>query len=115
MQKDDATRLTSKDQWFRYWLPYSFEKLEKHKRGHVYLPLNRIHKPLGVTSVEMLDYEDFIEQAVIFSADPHNFDNVWTVRNTLHLYEDAVSSRVDYFERLERLMSRSVKLFGLSN
>ena len=115
MHKDNATRLTRKDQWFRYWLPYSFEKLKTDKRSHVYLPVNRIYKPLGVTSDERLDYEDFIEQAVIFSADPHNFDNVWTIRNTLHLYDETVSSREDYFERLERLMSRSVKLFGLSN
>ena len=115
MQKDSAERLTRMDQWFRYWLPYSFVKLETTNHNHVYLPVNRNYKPLGVTSDDWVDYEDFIDQAVIFSADPHTFANVWFHRDTLHLYEDVVSSRVDYFQRLERLLSRSVKLFQRSN
>ena len=115
MQSDNAKRLTRMDQWFRYWLPYSFVKLETANRKHVYLPVNRNYKPLGVTSGERVDYDDFTWQAVIFSADPHTFDNVWFRRDTLHLYEDVISSRLDYFQRLERLLSRSVKLFERSN
>ena len=115
MQSSSAERLTRLDQWFRYWMPYSFFKLEVADHNHVYLPVNRNYKPLGVTSDDWVDYEDFIEQAVVFSADPHTFDEVWFHRDTLHLYEDVITSRVDYFKRLERLLGRSVKLFEQAN
>ena len=115
MHKSGAERLTKMDQWFRYWLPYSFVKLDVTNRKHVYLPVNRNYKPLGITSGEWINYEDFADQAVIFSADPHTINNVWYSPATLHLYGDAISSRLDYFQRLERLLSRSMKLFGPSN
>jgi len=115
MESDSAERLTMMDQWFRYWLPYSFFKLETANRDHVYLPVNRNYKPLGVTSDEWVDYENFTKQAVVFSADPHTFENVWVDQEPLYLYGEAISSRVDYFQRLERLLSSSVKLFERSN
>ena len=115
MKKDSATRLTRPDQWFRYWMPYCFEKLEVGSRTHVYLPLNRNYKPLGITSMEWVDYITYLPQAVVFSADPHTFDGIWFYRDTLHLYEDVELSRVDYFLRLERLLSRVVKLHAKLN
>ena len=115
MKKDNAIRLTRQGQWFRYWMPYCFKKLEVGRHAHVYLPLNRNYKPLGITSGEWVNYDTFLPQAVVFSADPHSFDGIWFHRETLHLYEDAVPSRMDYFARLERLLSREVKLHAKLN
>ena len=53
-------------------------------------------------------------ETVVFLEDPYTFENVWHDPETLHLYSDHSSSRSDYFNRLERLFSRSVKLFGKS-
>jgi hypothetical protein len=111
MRKDYAARLTATDQWFRIWLPYTFVKLEAAEHDHVYLPLSRDYKPLGLKSKDWVDYHDFIEQAVVFAEDPHTLENVWHFSETLHLYGDDPKSRNDYFERFERLLSRSVKLF----
>lgn len=115
LTRDDAQRLTFSDQWFRYWFPYQFVKLEVPKPKHVYLPLNRDYKPLGVTTGDWVEYEDYLHQAVIFARDPHKFENVWHYTEGLYLYEDAQSSRLDYFQRLERLLRHSPKLFGISN
>ena len=114
MKKYHAARLTGADQWFRIWLPYTFVKMEAADHKHVYLPLNRDHKPLGVKSNDWVDYQDFIDQAVVFPEDPYTFENVWHDPETRHLYSDHPNSRSDYFNRLERLFSRSVKLFGKS-
>ena len=110
MTKYNAKRMPEMDDWFRYHQPYTFVKLETSKCNHVYLPLNRDYKPLGITSYSnMVNYEDFINQAVIFSADPHTIENVWINEGALFLYRDDPSSRLDYYERLERLERHSVK------
>ena len=96
-------------------MPYCFKKLEVEGRNYVYLPLNRDYKPLGITSKEDVDYDAYLSQAVMFSVDPHTFDGIWFHKETLHLYEDVASSRVDYFERLERLLSQEVRLYSKSN
>jgi hypothetical protein len=57
MNKKAAARLTGMTRFFRYWMPYTFTKLEVNKRKHVYLPLNRNYKPLGVLSLETVDYD----------------------------------------------------------
>jgi hypothetical protein len=80
----------------------------------VYLPLNRDYKPLGLKTKDCVDYQDYIEQAVVFPDDPHAFENVWHRSESLHLYGDDPESRLDYFDRLERLLGRSVKLFHQS-
>ena len=108
MNKTAGANLTKTDQWFRFWMPYTFHPLDAKKR--VYLPLNRNYKPLGYTSKVMVDYEDYRPQAVIFGADPHTVKDVWTSGQGLYLYNDGPSSRTDYFERFERLMSRSIRL-----
>ena len=115
VKTDRARRLTRNDQWFRHWMPYCFKKLEVRGRNHVYLPVNRDYKPLGITSKEDVDYDAYLSQAVMFSVDPHEFDNIWFDKESLHLYEDVASSRVDYFERLERLLSQEVRLYSKSN
>ena len=115
MEENRAGRLTHDDQWFRYWMPYCFQKLEVGGRKHVYLPLNRDYKPLGITSKDFVSYDDYLKQAVVFSADPHTFDGIWNKKDNkekLYMYEDAYSTRVNYFARLERLLSRVVKLYA---
>jgi hypothetical protein len=115
MNETQAQNLTGFDRWFRYWMPYQFVPLKIEGRKHVYLPLNRDYKPLGVTARDdFVNYDDFKHQAVVFAKDPHGFEDVWTNAEGLYLYKDNPRSRVDYFVRLDRLLSRSVKLFGQS-
>ncbi len=103
--------LTRMDQWFRYWMPYQFKKIDDEKRKHVYLPLNRDYKPLGyINARDYLDYAAFRSHAVVFSRNPSTFADVWTNHVGLYLYNDSHESRLDYFVRLDRLMSHSLKL-----
>lgn len=63
-------------------MPYRFIKLPLAGAKHVYLPLNRNYKPLGVGAPSDLDnkrkvdYLDYRNQAVIFLRDPHSFKGV---------------------------------------
>jgi hypothetical protein len=49
MDREAASALASADRWFRYWMPYRLVRLGLGDE-HVYLPVNRGLKPLGVTS-----------------------------------------------------------------
>lgn len=111
MQYHHAKHLTVPDQWFRIWMPYTFVNLEAEGVEHVYLPLNRNYKPLGMRTKDWVDHRDYIDQAVVFPAGPHTFENVWHNLEKLRLYDDIPNSRSDYFARLDRLFSRPVKLF----
>jgi hypothetical protein len=96
-------------------MPYTFSKMEVTMAKHVYLPLNRNYKPLGLTTREWVQHEPYLHQAVVFSSDPHDIQGVWWTKvmpskPLLTLYNDDPESRFDYFSRLERLMSRSVRL-----
>ena len=60
-------------------------------------------------------------QAVVFRLDPHTFEGVWfdplgtalgLPRPRLLLYDDTPESRMDYFTRFERLMTRASRLVG---
>jgi hypothetical protein len=53
-------------------------------------------------------------QAMIFYKDPMTFEGIWTATkdDKLWLYNDATASRVDYFERLGRLMSQKIRVVG---
>jgi hypothetical protein len=97
-------------------MPYQFVKLEVDGPKHVYLPLNRNYKPLGVGAPREtqphVDYMDYVGQAVVFSKDPHGFTEVWHDPERLYLYSDNGSTQATYFRRLEKLMDRTVKLFG---
>jgi hypothetical protein len=96
-------------------MPYQFVKVESRRHRHLYLPLNRNYKPLGQISAEHVRHEDYTAQAVIFQSDPHRIRNVWTDPEQLYLYNDAPSSRSDYFARYEKLLSRSMNLSGATS
>ncbi len=103
--------LTGPEMWFKFSMPYCFQKLEVPKLRHVWLPLNRNYKPLGHQGHERVRYEDYLAQAVRFRTDPQGFSKIWwdTTADSerLWLYDDGAKSRDSYFERLGRLMARS--------
>ena len=103
-------KISQGDQWFRYWMPYQFVKLEHTKYQHVYLPVNRNYKPLGIVAKDNVDYEKYMPQAAVFDENPVSFQNVWWEESGLYLYSDAPESRINYFDRLGRLLVRSVRL-----
>jgi hypothetical protein len=91
MDKEAATALASYDHWFRYCMPWKFVRLGTGEE-HVYLPVNRGLKPLGVTGQGCVRWHDCAAQAVVFRSDPHGFEGVWIdpVGTTpgLFLYDD---------------------------
>lgn len=107
MTPKQASSLTDHSHWFRYWMPYTFQQV-----GDRYLPLNRDYKPLGMITREHVRYEDYIEShGVKFARDPRTYTDVWHSPNApLFLYADHPQTRLDYFERLARLMTRTVKV-----
>jgi hypothetical protein len=110
MNHSEVTRLR-RNSWFRTCLPYHYVPLKAAPGAkHIYLPVNRSYKPLGIRSREWVDYEDFRAQAVVFATDPHKFDGIWSDRKSLYLYNDNNAILSDYFDRLERLMIHSVKM-----
>lgn len=101
--------------FFRYWMPYVFRKVHCKRYTRPYLPLNRNYKPLGFLDREWVDYQSYISTlAVFFRSDPAKFDGIWwnvdEQGEHMWLYEDALDSRRDYFQRLEKLMAKSIKL-----
>ncbi len=109
-------QLSQQDQWFRYWMPYAFEPLAHSTWKHVLLPLNRNYKPLGITSKDHVDYNHYVSQAMVFNFDPAKFDGVWYSKIPhLYLYDDTEASRADYFPRLHKLFSRSVRLVAMAD
>ena len=106
MTPKQASDLTDHSHWFRYWMPYTFREV-----GDRWLPLNRDYKPLGVITRDHVAYEDYVEShGVKFARDPRTYTDVWHSSQSLFLYSDSPASRLDYFERLARLMSRTVKV-----
>jgi hypothetical protein len=120
MTADKASRLVGGYDWktptfFKVWMPYVFERIEHPKRKHAFLPLNRDYAPLGMARGGGLDFPAMLPtHGVYFARDPALIDGVfWTMRaGSLWLYDDSPASRVDYFERLERLMSRQMEMIG---
>ena len=121
MDKEAAAALASPGHWFRHWMPYEFVRLGPGGDEHVYLPLNRALKPLGITARGCTRFSDYRAQAVVFRMDPHPFEGVWfdpvgatpgLPRRRLLLYDDTPESRMDYFVRFERLMARVSRLSG---
>lgn len=98
----------SASSYFKLWMPYCYQKLEHPgRRKHVYLPLNRRYKPLGYGGSEHYVYEDFAHShGMAFPENPEGFEDVWWAKSDgkFWLYADSPASRLDYFERLERLM-----------
>ena len=122
MDREAAAALASPGHWFRHWMPHEFVRLGPGDDEHVYLPLNRGLKPLGVTARGCVRFDDFRAQAVVFRMDPHTFEGVWfdpvgaappgLPRRRLLLYDDTAESRMDCFARFERLMARVSRLSG---
>lgn len=99
----ELTDMKGLDSWFRYWMPYVFQKIEHPKFKHVYLPLNRNYKPIGCIDEKHVNYADFMHQAIKFEKDPSTFEGVW-LEGGLYLYEDNPQSLETYFARLRKLM-----------
>jgi hypothetical protein len=121
MDREAAAALAYPGHWFRHWMPYEFVRLGPGGDEHVYLPLNRALKPLGITARGCVRFIDYRAQAVVFRTDPHTFEGVWfdsvggapgLPRRRLLLYDDTPESRMDYFVRFERLMARVSRLGG---
>ena len=121
MDREAAAALASPSHWFRHWMPYELVRLGPGGEEHVYLPLNRALKPLGITARGCTRFSDYHAQAVVFRMDPHTFEGVWfdpvggapgLPRRRLLLYDDTPESRMDYFVRFERLMARVSRLGG---
>ena len=123
MDRGAASALASPGHWFRHWMPYGFVRLGPGGE-HVYLPLNRALRPLGVAAARRrpVRLRDHRAQAVVFRTDPRTFEGVWfdpaagaapgLPRRRLLLYDDTPESRMDYFARFERLMARVSRLSG---
>ncbi len=110
MSKKQDKRVVDRDQWFRVFMPYTYQKLEGAHRKHFYLPLNNDYKPLGVRCEEEVDYDAYaVSHGVIFRSDPKGFKNVW-VGKALYLYSGHPASLKDYTDRVARLLSRTMKL-----
>jgi hypothetical protein len=98
------------------FLPYCLKKL---KSGNFIL-LNRWYKPLGNNSSEWIDYEQS-ESIFKLQREPKKFEsNFITVfkdefETTYYLYDDScipyndAKSTNDYFKRLEKVMSYTIK------
>ena len=111
MKYDEASLLTRNKHFFRFFMPYVFQRLEGCGTN-VFLPLNRDYKPLGQTTREHVDYDDFVTGAAKFARDPMTLKELWTRADPelglMWLYDDDPASRVDYFRRLEALMTKSI-------
>ena len=112
MNIESAKLLSGKDQWFRVWMPYQFIQMPVPTPKHVYLPLNRNYKPLGLSTSDHVDYGGYVDQAVVFARDPRSFKNVWHDAEGLYLYEGGYESKLDYFDRFERLLAHGPRLFS---
>lgn len=88
---------------FRIEQPYCFTKLA----GGNWLGLNRIYKPLGVSSLAWVDYEDaaYVDRAISFPLDPRAVQGVWWRQSETHLwlYSDDPRSLRTYYQRFARL------------
>jgi hypothetical protein len=64
-------------------MPYCLHKMEVEvpdrlrRYPHIWLPLNRNYKPLGVIPRDWVEYEDYVGQAVCFAKDPRGFVGLW--------------------------------------
>lgn len=121
---DQARKLLVCREWdthpfFRFWMPYCFERAEHPRYKHVFLPLNRDYQPLGHYE-RAGDYhgpESVERYGVVFRRDPATFKGIWW---TLHghggeklwLYDDTIESKVGYFDRLGLLLGRGVDVTG---
>lgn len=125
MTPDKAGRLVGGYDWrtptfFRVFMPYLIWRVEVPGRKQAFIPLNRDYVPLGTSRGDgHVNYKDpavIARHAVYFARDPAKLKDVWWSSDKdggrLWLYDDSTASRVDYFARLERLMSRQMEMVG---
>lgn len=108
--------LTLRESSFRLLaLPYCLKKMEVS--GHVWLPLNRRYKPLGVKGGVFVDYNDYKDQAMVFSRDPITFKDVWNMAENgwCYLYDDGTELDRVYFSRLHKLLGHKHRMAGDRN
>lgn len=101
-----------RDNWFWNCMPYCFRRLDI-SRKHVWLPLNRRYKPLGVVTKQWVIYEEYLPRSVVFARDPQGFKDIWldpVGPDSLYLYSD-IRSRNDYWVRLDRLCGHKMLMF----
>ncbi|MEN2746444.1 hypothetical protein [Sphingomonas sp. T9W2] len=100
--------------FFRVFMPYVIQRVHTPGHKHAFLPLNRDYLPLGLRRDGSVTYADYMPtHGVFFARDPAKFADVfWEPESgdQLWLYDDSPASRVDYFARLERLMSRQMDM-----
>ena len=118
MQLDRAAKLTRERHFFRFWMPYLFQRLEVDGVRHAFLPLNRNYKPLGIISGDHVDYGGLaLSHGVSFTRDPALLVGVWDNKSDdgsqLWLYSDSPQSRTDYFARFEKIMALSLPVLSL--
>jgi hypothetical protein len=89
---------------FRSSMPYLIQR-----SGDEWLMLGRDYKPIGVTSRDWVDYDDFTHQRFKLRVHPSKIGGVWwNMRDVgpdtemFWFYSDSVHSYMDYFQRLER-------------
>jgi hypothetical protein len=99
--------------FFKVWMPYLLKRVEYPGRKHAFLPLNRDYAPLGMPRGGGLDYATMMPtHGVFFARDPALLKDVWwnPRGDMLWLYDDSTASRLTYFARLEKLMSRQMEM-----
>jgi hypothetical protein len=88
--------------WFSLRAPYLYRRL---KNGG-WLALNRFYAPLGLPRGTW-DYEAFGADAERFVSDPAALESIWSALSdrgdAAWLYDDAPTSRKDYFQRWLKL------------
>ena len=111
MNINQKLSITKQENVMRYFLPYCLQRI----KGNIYLPLNRDYKPIGCTSKEWVDYENYQHLYVKFSRCPNKMPIEWhyTIRSKdgtidkLFFYGDKLDSREMYFEKYLSVMSKA--------
>ncbi len=114
MNRQKAADLTRLDNPFRYFMPYCYQRINTGDFEHVYMPTNREYLPIGCMTEDWGVLEDYLDRAVVFSSDPHNFKDVWYNRERLYLYGDSVESRETYLERFDKLLSHPMRVYPIA-
>lgn len=94
-------------------LPYALVKLTSDKFDHVWLPLNRDYRR-PEDPAHWQDYQQHIDQALVFERDPRLFEGVWSsvVGDICYLYDKGSDPAADYRARLEALLGERGWFYG---
>jgi hypothetical protein len=106
------------NEFWHYHLPYKMMNLEHSRTKNLYLPVNRNYKPLGIISGDFVKYDDYIDQAIIFSRPLRENELFWNRRSDgsiseYYLYNDGnCHDFMSYLNRLNLLMKRKHVVAG---